>query len=261
MASITDDAPDDTLLALCFMPAGVRARDQVMDAGVALMGEVHASLYNALPDGDEPSPEGSDNRVSVAIMLVAQVAMSLVGGIRTLLPGNAYAANALVRQMVEVEYLSWTCANDHAEAVDWLTSDRQARRNRWQPGHLRQRAGNRFNAEDYAVHCEVGGHPTPPGILILHGATSQYPQLATMPEVTGYEATLHFVAICDFIAHAVPDHILSRADAMSRAHAMRADWEARDPACLWPRFKAGDPEAQQAIALALAQGAADLAGS
>ena len=64
-----------------------------------------------------------------------------------------------------------------------------------------------------------------------------------MPEVTSYEATLHFVAICDFIAYAVPDHIMSRADAMSRAHAMRADWEARDPACLWPRFKGGDPEA------------------
>lgn len=114
------------------------------------------------------SPFGFGSDATVGLATVAQIGGSLVGGIVSLLDAdNKYAAFALVRQMVEVEYLAWAFAEDDEEAANWMRSTREQRMKMWQPRHLRQRSGGLFRAEDYARHCDFGGHPGPESRSLL----------------------------------------------------------------------------------------------
>jgi hypothetical protein len=85
---------------------------------------------------------------------------------------NPYAAAALVRQLVEIEYLTWAFAEDQEDASSWLRSSRTDRLQRWQPRHLRKRSQGRFRGFDYAEHCNLGGHPTPEGVRTLVADTA-----------------------------------------------------------------------------------------
>ncbi len=136
-------------------------------------------------DGTSPFGNGDDRLVGIA--LVSMTASALVKGIQALVElDNAYAASALCRQLVEVEYLAWAFAEDHEEAAAWLRSSREERLQRWQPRHLRDKSGGHFRGKDYAEHCEVGGHPTPQGARVL----LSNPDLATT-ELLIFEAANH----------------------------------------------------------------------
>lgn len=118
--------------------------------------------------GVSPFSFGDDRTVGVAT--VAQIGAELAAGAITLLKAdNLYAANALIRQIVEVEYLADVFEAQDGIAADWLRADRQQRLDFWSPGRLRQRAGGRFLSTDYWRHCEIGGHPATPGMQLLPG--------------------------------------------------------------------------------------------
>ena len=111
---------------------------------------------------------GSDATVGLAT--VVQIAGELSAGVIALLDqGNRYSATALLRQLVEVEYLTWAFAEDEDEAMNWLRSTKEERLRFWQPRHIRNRANGRFRGIDYALHCEKGGHPSPEGNRLLPG--------------------------------------------------------------------------------------------
>lgn len=88
---------------------------------------------------------------------VAQGAAALLDG------GNAYAAAALLRQVVEVEYLLWTFADDSDDASRWFHASKNQLSSRFRPAAMRTRSKGRFRAEEYASHCDRGGHPSPRG--------------------------------------------------------------------------------------------------
>jgi hypothetical protein len=114
------------------------------------------------------SPFGFGNDATVGLALVMQIGGELLAGAVMLLEaGNDYAAAALTRQIVEVEYLTWAFAEDEQEARSWMRASAQTRRRFWQPRHLRDRSAGRFREVDYAGHCERGGHPTPEASLLL----------------------------------------------------------------------------------------------
>jgi hypothetical protein len=117
-------------------------------------------------DGTSPFGNGDDRLVALGYLSGTAAAL-LSGAIELLERNNLYAAAALNRQLVEVEYLVWAFAEDQDEAAAWLRSGRHERQQRWQPRHLRDRSDGRFRGEDYAEHCELGGHPTPPGCRVL----------------------------------------------------------------------------------------------
>jgi len=73
---------------------------------------------------------------------------------------NWYAASALVRQFVEVEYLVRLFRRDANEALSWLKASPKELRESFRPGQMRKRAGD-FRHHEYQVHCESGGHPNP----------------------------------------------------------------------------------------------------
>lgn len=136
-----------------------------------------ATLGDLLHEAGERDPEahdrlGGDDRASadgiVALGYVLKVAHELLSSIEVLLRANGYySAAALVRQLVEADYLAWACREDLDEAGAWLRSSDEERRARWQPRHLRSRSGGLYLSSDYAMHCELGGHPTPRGIRTL----------------------------------------------------------------------------------------------
>jgi hypothetical protein len=116
--------------------------------------------------GESPFEFGDDATVGLAT--VAQIAGELISGAVLLLDqDNLYAAAALLRQLVEVEYLAWAFAEDQEEARDWLRSSSEDRQNFWKPGHLRNRSNGRFRSTDYKMHCNQGGHPTPDAMRLL----------------------------------------------------------------------------------------------
>lgn len=80
---------------------------------------------------------------------------------------RSYAASALTRQLVEVEYLTWAFEHDPTAAREWIAADRSNRLTDWSPRALRERSNGRFKPRDYHSHCEIGGHPTTRGQFLL----------------------------------------------------------------------------------------------
>ena len=109
---------------------------------------------------------GSDEVVGVAILL--QMGGCLVSASADLLTtGNPYAGAALLRQIVEIEYLAWAFNVRDSDAERWLRSDKPTRMNFFSPAKLRKAAQGKFRRKDYQYHCELGGHPTPVGKELL----------------------------------------------------------------------------------------------
>jgi hypothetical protein len=80
-----------------------------------------------------------------------------------------YAGAALLRQLAEIEYLTWAIKENHRTADNWLHSTHDERMASFSPAQLRKTSKGRFLDKDYRDHCELGGHPTPRGIVMLGG--------------------------------------------------------------------------------------------
>ena len=103
-----------------------------------------------------------------AVGIVTQIGGELGQAAATLLGTNAsYAAAALLRQIVEVEYLLYLFATNLSEPERWLHATGGDLRKLFQPAPMRRRSGGRFRDSEYWTHCEVGGHPHPRGARLL----------------------------------------------------------------------------------------------
>ena len=65
---------------------------------------------------------------------------------------NSYAAAALLRQVVEVEYLLWTFADDPEDTVRWLNASKSQLDGRFRPAAMRQRSAGHFRTSEYVAH-------------------------------------------------------------------------------------------------------------
>ncbi|WP_291147156.1 hypothetical protein [Hyphomicrobium sp.] len=109
---------------------------------------------------------GSDEVVGMSFLLL--IAGQLISASSELLSnGRPYAGAALLRQIVEVEYLAWAFDARHEDAERWLQSDKATRDEFFRPAKLREAAGGKFRGQDYGFHCELGGHPVPTGAVLL----------------------------------------------------------------------------------------------
>ncbi|GLP78617.1 hypothetical protein TUM20984_00370 [Mycobacterium antarcticum] len=144
--------------------------------------------------------------------LVAAIGGELLASTAYLAMGRwAYASAALVRQLVEVEYLAWAVTNDPDDAWEWLKSDKETRLQRWQPGKIRQRSDGRFPNSDYHAHCEAGGHPVPEPAMSILDNRDQWVELSL------YEAAVHGTAAWHYLVHAVGDAPVTAAESHHRA--------------------------------------------
>jgi len=121
--------------------------------------------------GASPFGHGSDETVAISLLL--RIACQLISASTDLfLDGRTYAAAALIRQMVEVEYLAWAFETRDHDAERWLRSSKDERQEFFTPAKLRKAAGERFRSKDYGYHCELGGHPVPTSAILLNDKVS-----------------------------------------------------------------------------------------
>ena len=137
------------------------AAETFSDAGQEL--HVLGSLIGSdRADSVSPSEPGRDETVAVAMLL--RIASQLISASADMfIDGRAYAAAALIRQIVEVEYLTWAIATREGDGERWLRSTRRQREKFFTPAKLRKAAQGTFRGKDYGYHCEIGGHPVPWG--------------------------------------------------------------------------------------------------
>ena len=115
--------------------------------------------------GHQAEPDPVRHRSFVAVGLVAQITSELVSGAQLLFRnGNEYGASALVRQLIECEYLLRAFCLNFADAARWHDANDSERWD-FKPSKLREVGG--FDRKEYANHCEAGGHPHPKGRQLL----------------------------------------------------------------------------------------------
>ena len=77
-----------------------------------------------------------------------------------------YAVGAVIRQLIECEYLLTLFGLDLDHARRWLESSPDEVRDSFTPGKMRKLTGA-FSNEEYWDHCSTGGHPAPKGARLL----------------------------------------------------------------------------------------------
>lgn len=138
------------------------------------------------------SVRGNGDDALVGIGVLTQIGAELLDASGALLSGtNHYAGAALLRQIVEVEYLTWAFAHQKRDAAAWLNSTHDDRRRLFSPAGLRNESAGHFLSADYGHHCEQGGHPVPRAIPLLASADPVHSQLLLV------DLLLHSWRTCD----------------------------------------------------------------
>ena len=174
-------------------------------------------------DGLSPLGHGSDETVAVSMLF--RIASQLVSGSADMfMDGRPYAAAALLRQMVEIEYLAWAMATREGDGERWLRSDRRQRESFFTPAKLRKAAQGTFRGKDYGYHCELGGHPVPRASVLLDGDP-------TVPQLLLADMLGHAGRIWDHLADWARGNT-SGAPVLTRQRQMLekfSEWKSLDP--------------------------------
>lgn len=154
--------------------AGIAAAE--LQAAGILLRTSGAVVGDGRTTGGSKRSNGDDAEVGVGVL--AQIAGELLRAAAPLLCGdNPYAGAALLRQIVEVEYLTWAFANEKRDAAEWLNSTHRERMQFFTPRDLRDSSEGRFLSSDYQHHCEQGGHPVPRAIPLLGKSDTSVAQM------------------------------------------------------------------------------------
>jgi hypothetical protein len=167
---MTNDSPGsyfDQLSAAVDDPVQIRTRQDTakrLSAALTKIGEIAFVSGHILGTDrrDGRSPFGHGNDAVVAVSRLASIASQLTSGSADLIrDGRVYAGSALLRQLVEVEYLAKSFSEDSQQASEWLRSDKPKRMRFFSPRKLREASAGFFRDGDYTWHCEMGGNPVP----------------------------------------------------------------------------------------------------
>jgi hypothetical protein len=211
----------DELLKECRRDLARFASRQFLEVG----SELHVLGHLLGPDRkDSASPFGHGDDETVAISLLLRIASQLISASSDLFTdGRHYAAAALLRQIVEIEYLAWAFETRDGDGRKWLRSTEQERQDFFKPAKLRAAAQGKFRGKDYGYHCEFGGHPVPKA-SILSTADEAVAQVL-LSDLLGHVGRIwdHLVGWAIQESKGAP--ILSRAMEMS---ARFGDWKQKD---------------------------------
>ncbi len=86
---------------------------------------------------ERSSPFGHGSDETVAVSMLLRIGSELVSASTDLFAdGRHYAASALLRQLVEIEYLAWAFEAKDQEGERWLRSSRSERQSFFTPAKL-----------------------------------------------------------------------------------------------------------------------------
>lgn len=216
-----EKAAEDPVLISLRRALATSASTHLEDVGRVLYTEGYV-IGTDRATGKSPFGHGSDE--TVAVSLIALIASELTACIAELFEkGKCYAASALLRQMVELEYLAWAFDTRNRDAERWIRSNSKERQDFFRPSKLRDAASGLFRGKDYGYHCDLGGHPTPTALILLRN-----------------DATTSQMLLSDLLGHVLGiwNHIVrwARQNGNDRVEALNAtitpqfvEWKARDP--------------------------------
>jgi hypothetical protein len=142
-----------------------------------------------------------------------------------------YAVGALIRQLIECEYLLTWFNNDLAHARTWRESTPEEVRRSFRPGTMRQLTG--FPDQEYWKHCETGGHPAPSGARLLQKLdptrTSWPYQAAELLIDLGLHLRRTWRAFDALLVKYHARYAQVRADERSQAEEVWREWLEADP--------------------------------
>jgi hypothetical protein len=101
--------------------------------------------------------------VSTVVCMSAELAEAAVDMAKK---SRYYAVGAVIRQLIECEYLLTLFNDDIDQARRWRESTPDEVRDSFAPGKMRKLTG-KFSNEEYWNHCSTGGHPAPKGARLL----------------------------------------------------------------------------------------------
>ena len=208
------------LKAVCTNKNVIRIRHKLAEYTATQFLEVSSEIVR---QNDEKSAE----KYGKAISILLQIGAALISGSNhLLLANNSYAALALIRQLVEVEYLAWAFEDNKQEAEKWINSNKEERIKFFTPAKLRKAAKGRFRGIDYEFHCEFGGHPVPRAVAILSADVRDLGVQLMLSDMLGHSGRIwdHFVKWAD--GKVKQDAILSRSDRMLERY---VSWKQADP--------------------------------
>lgn len=168
-----------------------------------------------------------------AVAIVAQMGAELALGASQLYEARRwYAGAALVRQLIETEYLLYLFGTDNAEPERWLSASSEEGRAVFSPTSMRKRSRGRFRSSEYSVHCEFGGHPRPKGHFLLREHFMALPGEARPfiadPRFQWVDLAQHLVRFWDHYVAAVALHSPSNVypDTFNKIRASIDTWQA-----------------------------------
>ncbi len=170
-----------------------------------------------------------------AVAIVAQMGAELaVGAVQLYTLKRWYAGAALVRQLIEVEYLLFLFAADTTEPERWLKASRAEAKKIFSPAAMRERSAGRFRTEEYQVHGETGGHPRPSGHALLREhvtAVSTTPLKLMDRSFQWVDLAQHLERLSKHYIAAVALHSPTNVypDRFAKLQRLAAEWHVADP--------------------------------
>jgi hypothetical protein len=189
---------------------------------------INSRLVSITSETSEPASKSILN----GLCLVSVTGASLGAGVQQLIfQNNHYAASALLRQLVEVEFLLWKFAQDCDEIPGWVNSTREERERNWKPSRIYRDAENDYRQKDYSGHCELGGHPTPVGAEIAAGVRSDIAEASLLCDLINHlrDSWTHILKAIEKVEQRYP-HLAPLAADGSVANVEEAvvSWRTRD---------------------------------
>ena len=169
--------------------------------------------------------------IAVVIQMGGETAR---GAVMLLRDNNRYGAAAIVRQIVEIEYLLYLFAQDNDEPLRWASSDLKAVREQYQPARMRERSGGQFRTEEYSSHCQVGGHPRYAGAYVLPEHFRLGPLSHEAVSAAGWvDLTQHLARLWRWVGQILSKYDLLEVglanSSMAQAHELITVWLREDP--------------------------------
>lgn len=139
-----------------------------------------------------------------------------------------YSGTALVRQIIEAEYLLSIFSLDITQASVWTNATAQELRKWWKPADMRKRLNGEFDEKEYWDHCERGGHPVPTAYPLLAHSRGSIDQRFCWVDFAVHMRRLFEALIRCFIAFGLKQHV--EGDVYAIAWVAISDWRNDDPA-------------------------------
>ncbi|MEY2485957.1 MAG: hypothetical protein QOH39_1605 [Verrucomicrobiota bacterium] len=169
-----------------------------------------------------------------ALAIVAQMGAELALGAAQLYEANRwYAGAALVRQLIEAEYLLFLFATDDNEPEIWLHASEAEAKRAFSPSQMRERSRGRFRVGEYQTHCRIGGHPRLAGHILLKEhitPISASPPKLFDPAIQWVDLAQHLERFSTHYMAAVVKHspINVYPDRFAKLAQLASDWRAAD---------------------------------